>query len=162
MPIGTRSLLAGGLLTGAAALLHVAIIVGGPDWYRFFGAGERMARLAARGSPAPTVLTAGIALTLGVWAVYALAGARVIGRLPMLRPVLLGIAAVYLARGLLGVPAVLLVAHPYASELRARMTFVVVSSVVCVGLGLCYAAGAAAVRGPEPGRGQADERLTSA
>ena len=27
-----------------AALLHVACIVGGPAWYRFFGAGERMAR----------------------------------------------------------------------------------------------------------------------
>lgn len=33
-------LIAGGLLSAAAALLHIAVIVGGPDWYRFFGAGE--------------------------------------------------------------------------------------------------------------------------
>ncbi len=68
-------LLAGGLLTGVAALLHVAIILGGPDWYRFFGAGEGMARLAARGSIYPTILTAGIAAILGVWMLYALSGA---------------------------------------------------------------------------------------
>jgi len=56
--IAERALLCAGLLTGAAALLHVAIIVGGPAWYRFFGAGERMARLAARGSAYPTLVTA--------------------------------------------------------------------------------------------------------
>ena len=154
MRVGTRLLLFGGLLTGAASLLHLAIIAGGPDWYRFFGAGERMARLAARGSTYPAAVTAGIAAVLGVWALYALSGAGVIRRLPLLRPALVLIAAAYLARGLLGVPAVLLVEHPYASELRARMTFMVVSSVVCVGLGLCYAAGSAAVRrgGSGPGR----------
>jgi len=30
-------------LSGLAALLHVAIVFGGGPWYRFFGAGERMA-----------------------------------------------------------------------------------------------------------------------
>jgi hypothetical protein len=33
----------------AASILHLACIAGGPEWYRFFGAGERMARMAARG-----------------------------------------------------------------------------------------------------------------
>ena len=33
-----------------AALLHLACIIGGPAWYRFLGAGERMARLGATGS----------------------------------------------------------------------------------------------------------------
>lgn len=36
-------------LSAIAALLHVGIIIGGPSWYRFFGAGERMARAAAAG-----------------------------------------------------------------------------------------------------------------
>lgn len=136
--------MAGGLLTATASLLHLAIIAGGPDWYRFFGAGERMARLAARGSPYPAAITAGIAATLAVWALYALSGAGVIRRLPLLRPALLLIAAVFLGRGLLGVPLVLLADDPYANQLRARMTFMVVTSLVCLGLGLCYAIGAAA------------------
>ena len=80
MQIGDRLLLFGGGLTGVASLLHVAIILGGPDWYRFFGAGERMARLAARGSTYPTVLTASIAVVLGLWTLYALSGAGLIRR----------------------------------------------------------------------------------
>lgn len=135
----------GGGLTGAAALLHLAIIAGGPAWYRFFGAGERMARMASRGSPFPAVVTAGIAAVLTVWALYAFSGAGVIRRLPLLRPALALIAAVFLARGLLGVPVVLLTDDPYMNELRARMTFMVVTSAVCVFLGVCYAAGAARV-----------------
>jgi hypothetical protein len=139
-------LLAGGLTTGIASLLHLAIIAGGADWYRFFGAGERMARLAARGSPYPTVVTAGIAAVLGVWMLYALSGAGVIHRLPFLRPGLMTIAAIYLARGVLGIPTVLLGDDPYTNELKSRMTFMVISSAICIGLGLCYAAGAAHVR----------------
>jgi len=143
--IGDRLLLSGGALTGAASLLHLGIILGGPDWYRFFGAGEQMARLAARGSIYPSVITAGIAAILGVWTLYALSGAGLIRRLPFLPLALPLIAAVYLTRGILGVPAVLFVDDSYANQLSARMTFMVVSSAICVFLGLCYAAGAAAV-----------------
>jgi len=146
-----RWLLAGGSLTGVASLLHVAIIVGGPDWYRFFGAGERMARLAAAGSLTPAIITAGIAAILAVWTLYALSGARVVGRLPFLHVALVLIAAVYLLRGVLGIPVVLLVDDPYTSQLRAKMTFMVVTSTICIGLGLCYAIGAAGVRKKRPG-----------
>lgn len=133
------------MLTGVASLLHLAMILGGPEWYRFFGAGERMARLAARGSSYPTLITAGIAAILGVWTLYALSGAGIIRRLPLLRLALVLIAAIYLARGVLGVSVVLLVEDPYINELRTRMTFMVVSSAICAVLGLCYAVGAAGV-----------------
>ena len=143
MQTGDRLLVAGGALTGVVALLHVGIILGGPGWYRFFGAGERMARLAARGSLYPALVTACIAAVLGVWALYALSGAGAVRRLPFLRPALALIAMVYLARGILGIPAVLFVDDPYTNELKARMTFMAVRSGVCIVLGLCYAAGAA-------------------
>jgi len=129
--------------TGAASMLHLAIIFGGPDWYRFFGAGEGMARLSARGSAYPTVLSACIAAILALWALYALSGARVIRRLPLLRPALALIAGIYFARGILGIPAVLFVKHPYAEELKGRMIFMAVSSLICLFLGVCYAFGAA-------------------
>ena len=152
---GRRWLLLGGLLTGAASLLHLGIVLGGPDWYRFFGAGERMARQAARGSPFPAVITLGIAAVLAAWALYALSGAGVIRRRPLLGPALALIAAVYLARGALGIPVVLLTDDPYTNQLKGRMTFMVVTSAVCVVLGLCYAAGASWVwrqsrSGPPP------------
>jgi hypothetical protein len=142
---GDRFLLVGGGLTGVASLLHVAIILGGPDWYRFFGAGERMAQLAARGSIHPTIITSGIAVILGVWTLYALSGARAIRRLPFLRLALVLIAAIYLIRGTLGIPVVLLADDPYTNQLKVRMTFMVLSSAICICIGLCYAAGAAVV-----------------
>ena len=140
------SLLIGGGLTALASLLHVAIILSGPSWYRFFGAGERMARLASRGAVYPTVLTAAIAVVLGIWSLYAYSGAGLIRRLPLLRPTLAAIAAVYFIRGIIGVPAVLLIDTPYALELRARPVFMLSTSLICCALGSCYAAGALAPR----------------
>ena len=143
MRTADRLLVIGGVLTSAAALLHVGIIIGGPDWYRFFGAGERMAWMAARGSIQPALVTACIAAILGVWVLYAFSGAGLIRRLPFLRLALTLIAAVYLARGLFGVPVMMLVDDVYTNQLRAKPTFMVVSSAICIVLGLCYAIGAA-------------------
>jgi len=141
MDIGNRLLIAGGVLTGVAALLHIAMILGGADWYRFFGAGEEMAKLAASGSTYPAMNAAGIAVILGIWTLYAFSGAGVVRRLPFLRSVLALIAVVFLMRGVIGVPMVLLMDDPYAIELRARMMFVAVTSVIIFSLGLCYAIG---------------------
>jgi putative oxidoreductase len=143
---GRQWLLIGGILTGIASLLHVGVIIGGPDWYRFFGAGERMARMAARGSIYPTIVTACIAVVLAVWTLYALSGAGLIHRLPLLRLALIVIAAIYLMRGILGIPFALFVDDPYAHQLRAKMTFMIVSSAICIFLGVCYAAGVTATR----------------
>lgn len=142
MRTADRALIAGGVLTAAAAVLHVAIIVGGPGWYRFFGAGERMAMFAERGSRYPGLLTAGIACTLALFALYAFSGAGLVRTLPFLRPMLFLIAAIFTMRGVLGVPVVLLADTRYALELRARMPFMLVTSATCVVLGACYAIGA--------------------
>lgn len=89
----------GGWLSLAAALLHIACIFGGPDWYRFFGAGEGMAQAAARGEWTPAILTLGISAILMTWAAYAFSGAGRIRRLPLLRTGLVAITAIYLLRG---------------------------------------------------------------
>jgi hypothetical protein len=124
----------GAALSAIAALLHLGIIAGGPRWYRFFGAGERFARAAAQRKWYPTVVTLGIAAVLGAWAAYALAGAGVIGALPMLKWALVTITAVYLIRGL-----------AYAPLVRAkggRITpFVVWSSLICFTYGLVHLLG---------------------
>ena len=57
-----RWLLLAGTMSGAASLLHLGVILGGPAWYRFFGAGEGMAHMAERGDPKA-------ALTELMWAV---------------------------------------------------------------------------------------------
>ena len=101
-------LIMAGSLSALAALLHVAVIFGGPDWYRFFGAGEGMARMAERGMIQPTLITLGITAVLAIWAAYAFSGAGLIARLPLLRTGLVVITLIYLARGLIVIPAVLI------------------------------------------------------
>jgi len=125
-------LLASAALSAIAALLHVGCIIFGPSWYRFFGAGERLAQLAAAGSAVPTVMTAGIAAVLSLWAAYALSGAGVIARLPLIRVALCAIAGIYLVRGAAG-----LVFAAVAPGERS-VAFWVWSSLICLGIGALY------------------------
>jgi hypothetical protein len=92
-------LTAGGMLSAGGAMLHLAAIGGGPDWYRFFGAGERVARMAEQGQVTPAILAGAIASLLAIAAAYAFSGAGLIRRLPLLRTGLVVITTVYLARG---------------------------------------------------------------
>ena len=124
----------GALLSAIAAIVHLAIIVGGPNWYRFFGAGERFAVAAARGLYYPALVTIGIAAMLGIWSAYALAGAGAIGPLPLLKPVLIGITAIYVLRGLAFAPAVV-VAGGHITP------FVLWSSAICLGFGIVHLVG---------------------
>jgi hypothetical protein len=96
---GRRWLILAGWLSLAGAFIHIAAIVGGPDWYRFFGAGEAIARAAERGSWVPALMTTGIAAVLALWAAYAFAGAGLLRRLPLMRVALVAISGIYLLRG---------------------------------------------------------------
>ena len=130
-------LVTGGWLSAAAAVLHVGVIIGGPNWYRFFGAGEDMASAAELGSAFPAAVTFGIAIILSIWAAYAFAGAGLIRRLPLMRTALVLISAVYLARGVILVP--MLVLYPHARV--AVGPFEIWSSVIVLVYGITYAVG---------------------
>ena len=66
-----KQLFIAGCLSYIASLLHLACIFGGPEWYLFLGAGEKMAQLAVAGDPYPTKVTLGIAAILAAWGLYA-------------------------------------------------------------------------------------------
>ncbi len=130
-----RWLIVAGCMSIAASILHLACIVGGPDWYRFFGAGEPIAVAAERGSWVPAAMTAGIAAVLALWAAYAFAGAGLICRLPLMRTGLVAISSIYLARGLF-------IFAPGAFG-RSDLTpgFMIWSSLIVLVIGLAYAVG---------------------
>lgn len=131
---GTGWLIVAGWLSVAAALLHVACVFGGPEWYRFFGAGEGMARAAERGEWYPAMVTLAIAAILGIWAAYAFAGAGVLPRLPLLRTGLIVISAIYLLRGLALIPL-------YLWRPQAIDSFAIWSSLIVLVYGIAYAVG---------------------
>jgi hypothetical protein len=127
-------LIVAALLSVVAALLHVGIVIGGAPWYRWFGAGERMALAAAAGRVYPTIVTLGIASVLVLWSAYALSGAGVIEPMPLLRWALVAITGIYLVRGLAIVP-LLVFAHSRSTP------FLLWSSLVCTVFGAVHLLG---------------------
>ena len=132
-------LIIAGILSFFASLLHIACIFCGPDWYLFFGAGERMAQLSSAGDPYPTIVTIAISSILAVWGLYAWSGAGLIVKLPLLKTCLVLITAVYLVRGVVGLFAPFLTSDPVVHQ--NSMTFWVVSSVICCVYGMYYLLG---------------------
>lgn len=130
----TPLLVFGAALSAIAALLHLACIWFGAPWYRAMGAGEEMARMAEAGSSYPALVTLVIAAVLLVWSLYALSGAGMIRRLPLLRTALVAITAVYLLRGLAIIPMMLTM--PGRS-----LAFWLWSSGICALFGIVHAAG---------------------
>ena len=128
-----------GTLSAIAAILHIAVIVGGSDWYRFFGAGEQMAQMAANGEFYPPAITLFIAFILLIWSLYAFSAAGVIPRLPLVRTALVLISLIYLARGTGGLFLMLFPTNPQVVELG--MSFMLWSSVVCLLYGVFYSIG---------------------
>ena len=138
---GRNFLIAGGILSLLASLLHLAVIAGGPDYYRFFGAGEGMARMAEEGLIYPVIVTLCIALILAAWAYFAFAGAGLVWKPPLLKTGLVAITTVYLLRGLVLFPMLVFAADKVNS-------FAIWSSLIVLVYGLVYAIGLWKAWGP--------------
>jgi hypothetical protein len=150
-----------GLAAAAGALLHIAILSGGPDWYAFFGAPQGLVDMARAGNVRAPISCLVIAAFLSLLAAYAFSGAGVIRRLPFLRLVLSSIAGVLILRGILFVPLILWRPGTLSGicECRSVDAFIIVTSVLCLAMGIGYALGALAARNnsfkPKPLRGSA-------
>lgn len=132
--LGNPWLVAAAALSIIGALLHIAVIFGGPDWYRAFGAGEAIARAAARGSPTPALITLGIVTVLLVWSAYALSAAALLPRMPLLPWALLAIIAVVALRG-----GLIVAPGAWRPDLTAAFKFW--SSLYVLAMALCFAIG---------------------
>lgn len=94
-----KLLVVAAVLSGLAALMHLACLVVGAPLFRLLGAGEQMAQLHLAGHWYPTVVTLVIASILAGWSLYALSGAGLIRKLPFRRTALSAITAIYMVRG---------------------------------------------------------------
>ncbi len=128
-----------GILSLLAALSHVAVILGGPSWYRAFGAGEQLANMAAQGHIYPTLLTLCIAGVLTLWGLYAFSAAKILPRLPLLRTCLCAITVVYCIRGIYGFFIPVFVHTPYVQTMG--IAFWAISSSICLIIGGTYLVG---------------------
>lgn len=139
-------LLLAGVATSMGAAFHILIIFGGPDWYAFFGAPQGLVDMARDGNIRAPISCVVIAAFLSLLAAYAFSGAGVIRRLPSLRLGLASIAIVQILRGVLFVP--LIVWRPGAlsgiCDCRGVDAFIIITSALCLVLGVGYALGAIA------------------
>ncbi len=131
----------GAVGTALAALLHLLIIVGGPDWFRFFGAGEAMAQMAENGQWYPSIVAAAIAALLLLCAMYATAGAGLMQALPLQKTVLALVSLIFFGRALVGLWLVHAPLLPAFAELQQRPLFLWLTSLLCLALACCYAIG---------------------
>lgn len=129
-----KYLLAAAICCFAGALAHLGCIFFGGEWYRFFGAGEQMARMAEQGLWYPTIVTSIIVLVLLVWTLYGLSGAGVIKRLPLTKLALVLITSIFLLRSVSFIR--LMPMFPENS-----LTFWLISSGICLVIGGLFALG---------------------
>jgi hypothetical protein len=127
-------LLLGAISSAIAAIAHIGCIVFGASWYRFFGAGEQMAMWAEQGNIRSSVITFFIISVLSTWSVYALSGAGIISKVPLLRLGLSVITGIYLLRGIAGF---LLISHPIGRSPE----FWFWSSCICFTIGVIHLLG---------------------
>lgn len=127
-------LLFGAAFSLIAAVLHFACIFWGTSGFRFLGAGEPIVSMSAAGHWYPPLIAFVIGAVLATWALYALSGSGVMPPLPYLRPVLVGITAIYLFRA---------VAFPLLKPAFPgnSATFWLVTSAICLVIGLTHLLG---------------------
>jgi hypothetical protein len=118
-------------LNAVGGCLHLWIIYAGPDGYRKFGAGEKMARMAADGRKYPTFITLAIAAALFLFTALCLSQTDLVPALPLAREILWLLAVVYLVRGI--VP---LVSFPWVRLFRT--SFFIKSSIIVLGFSLVH------------------------
>ena len=132
-----RWLLAGGLACVALVVLHVVVVFVGAPAYRYFGAGETIARQAGAGSPVPALLTLCIAAVFAVFAWYGLAGAGLAPRPPLMRAGQIAIAAIFLIHGASALPRLIVMAR-LPEAIPTRYVFFSFASLL---VGFCFAIG---------------------
>lgn len=142
MPVfARRYILLTGIIAFIGALLHIAIMLGGPDWYDFFGAPQGLVQMARDGNLRAPVSCLIIATILFVFAAYAFSAAGLIKRLPMPGIITGLIAVVLIIRGLIFIPLILWNPQMLSRvcDFRNIDTFIVLTSLLCFALGVGYA-----------------------
>lgn len=135
---GVGTLTAGATMSLFIAVLHLAMIPFGVEAYDFFTAPARMIEMARVGSPLPALMTLLVACVFALFGLYALSAAGRGPRLPQPRIILIGISGIYLLRGTVVVPQLLMFMNTSEVPMRA-----LVFSLISLVIGIVYTVGTA-------------------
>ncbi len=132
-------LILAGILSWVAALLHIAIVLGGASWYQFFGAGRAMVTMSQQKFWLASFITLAIAAVLFICGLYAFSGAGLMDPLPLLKCILLIITAIYSVRALAGL-GILVISKQAVIKDNSR-NFWLWSSLICLFIALIHGLG---------------------
>ena len=131
------------------ALAHLAMPLGGPEWYLFFGAPPALAHMAAAGLVRPIVTCVAIAAFLLVMSAFLLSQLGYIRRIPGVRWALLFFGIVLSARAI-AFPAIASYSPGALAQVCGRCgelnSFVLLSSAACLFIGIGFLLGPWSVR----------------
>ncbi|GGY68710.1 hypothetical protein GCM10011613_11240 [Cellvibrio zantedeschiae] len=95
-----KFLIAGGTIAGLAAIWHLLMIVGGPEWYAFARAPQYIVESAKAKTFVAPLGAVAIAILMFTCTAYAFSGAGLIRKIPLLKSALTTVALICLVRGL--------------------------------------------------------------
>ena len=125
-----------GFLSLGVALLHV-VMAFTPRLARYFGAPER---LLSAGRVPFALVTLLAAAVFALWGLYGLSGAGWLEPLPLLRPALVAIGAIYLFRGAFILPQLLTVPRLVTFKVPTERQHIL-SSAASLTIGIAYLVG---------------------
>ena len=132
-----KYLVAGGVIAVLAAVLHIVVLIGGPDWIAYVKAPESVVESARQGTWLAPLSILSITAVIVICALYAFSGAGLIPTLPLLGYVLALIGGLCLLRGVLLIPMIALrpalISHLSAFDLLSSLIFVVMGAAYAVG-----------------------------
>ncbi|MBI3727153.1 MAG: hypothetical protein HY254_02345 [Burkholderiales bacterium] len=132
-----------GIVLVLGALIHLATIFGGPDWYAYIGAPDAIVAMARAGKRYPIVVCIIIASFLFVCAAFVFSGVGLIRRLPFTRAVLALMACGFIVRGVSFVPLIIWMPEALASvtNIHGVNALLLITSAICLFTGLGIALG---------------------
>jgi len=127
-------------------VLHGAAIVGGPEWLAYVGAPDGVVASARDGTWLAPLGAIGIAALLTLLAIYAFSSAGPVRGLPAPRTVLTLASIVFITRGAIVFPTLVLGRHwlrPFGMTILGAPLFFAVSSLAVLLIGVLLALGLA-------------------
>lgn len=128
-----KLLIVGGVVAGLAAIWHLLMIIGGPNWYAFARAPQYVVESAKEGTFIAPVGAVTIAILMFACAAYSFSGAGLIAKIPLLKSALATIAFICLVRGLY--------ISPLFYAVKTLGTWHLIASSVWFFVGVCFSFG---------------------
>lgn len=129
----SKFLISAGVIAAASAVWHLLCILGGPSWFVFARAPQKIIESAQQGTllaPIGTVIVAGLMFACTI---FAFSAVGLIRKVPLLKPALITISLLCTLRGLIAIP--------FLVTTTGLDVWEVIASSVWFYVGICFIVG---------------------